>query len=191
MWGKGASHENLRIGHQFGKTVFHLVGLDSSGQVVVRKRCSRTQLFAFTGNLQVQLIGMDACCGVDFLGKTLRAQGHDVRLMPAQYVKPCVKTNKSEYVEAEAIAEAVQRPRMRFADQDGLASCSRPASPPLLGLDLSTVALLLEAVHHRIACWCSDSRKQKTVQIRTTLCPRVTPLYALGVCGDRYWGHTE
>ncbi len=114
MWGKGASHENLRIGHQFGKTVFHLVGLDSSGQVVVRKRCSRTQLFAFTGNLQVQLIGMDACCGVDFLGKTLRAQGHDVRLMPAQYVKPCVKTNKSDYIEAEAIAEAVQRTRMRF-----------------------------------------------------------------------------
>jgi transposase len=102
------------LGIDLGKTVFHLVGLDSSGQVVVRKRCSRTQLLAFTGNLQVQLIGMEACSGAHFLGKALRAQGHDVRLMPAQYVKPYVKTNKSDYIDAEAIAEAVQRPRMRF-----------------------------------------------------------------------------
>jgi transposase len=101
-------------GIDLGKTVFHLIGLDSSGQVVVRKRCSRTQLLAFTGNLQVQLIGMEACSGAHFLGKALRAQGHDVRLMPAQYVKPYVKTNKSDYIDAEAIAEAVQRPRMRF-----------------------------------------------------------------------------
>ena len=102
------------LGIDLGKTVFHLIGLDSSGQVVVRKRCSRTQLLAFTGNLQVQLIGMEACSGAHFLGKALRAQGHDVRLMPAQYVKPYVKTNKSDYIDAEAIAEAVQRPRMRF-----------------------------------------------------------------------------
>jgi transposase len=102
------------LGIDLGKTVFHLVGLDSSGQVVVRKRCSRIQLLAFTGNLQVQLIGMEACSGAHFLGKALRAQGHDVRLMPAQYVKPYVKTNKSDYIDAEAIAEAVQRPRMRF-----------------------------------------------------------------------------
>ena len=102
------------LGIDLGKTVFHLIGLDSSGQVVVRKRCSRTQLLAFTGNMQVQLIGMEACSGAHFLGKALRAQGHDVRLMPAQYVKPYVKTNKSDYIDAEAIAEAVQRPRMRF-----------------------------------------------------------------------------
>src|SRR5271169_950977 len=102
------------LGIDLGKTVFHLVGLDSSGQVVVRKRCSRTQLLAFTGNLQVQLIGMEACSGAHFLGKALRAQGHDVRLMPAQYVKPYVKTNKSDYIDAEAIAEAVARPSMRF-----------------------------------------------------------------------------
>jgi transposase len=102
------------LGIDLGKTVFHLVGLDSSGQVVVRKRCSRKQLLAFTGNLQVQLIGMEACSGAHFLGKALLAQGHEVRLMPAPYVKPYVKTNKSDYIDAEAIAEAVQRPRMRF-----------------------------------------------------------------------------
>src|SRR5665213_3450424 len=89
------------LGIDLGKTVFHLVGLDASGQVVVRKRCSRTQLLTFTANLQVQLIGMEACSGSHFLGR-------------AQYVKPYVKTNKSDYIDAEAIAEAVQRPRMRF-----------------------------------------------------------------------------
>jgi transposase len=68
----------------------------------------------FTANLQVQLIGMEACSGAHFLGRALRGQGHEVRLMPAQYVKPYVQTNKTDYLDAEAIAEAVQRPRMRF-----------------------------------------------------------------------------
>ena len=102
------------LGIDLGKTVFHLVGVDSSGRVVIRKRCSRTQLLVFTANLQVQLIGMEACSGAHFLGRALREQGHEVRLMPAQYVKPYVQTNKSDYLDAEAIAEAVQRPRMRF-----------------------------------------------------------------------------
>ena len=64
--------------------------------------------------MRVQVIGMEACSGSHFLGRALRAQGHEVRLMPAQYVKPYVKTNKSDYIDAEAIAEAVQRPTMRF-----------------------------------------------------------------------------
>jgi hypothetical protein len=102
------------LGIDLGKTVFHLVGLDSTGKVVIRKRCSRRQLLAFTANVQVQLIGMESCSGSHFLGRALRDQGHEVRLMPAQYVKPYVQTNKTDYIDAEAIAEAVQRPRMRF-----------------------------------------------------------------------------
>ena len=102
------------LGIDLGKTVFHLVGLDSTGKVVIRKKCSRRQLLAFTGNLQVELIGMESCSGSHFLGRALREQGHEVRLMPAQYVKPYVQTNKSDFLDAEAIAEAVQRPRMRF-----------------------------------------------------------------------------
>jgi transposase len=102
------------LGIDLGKTVFHLVGLDSTGKVVIRKRCSRRQLLAFTANLQVQLIGMESCSGSHFLGRALRDQGHEVRLMAAQYVKPYVQTNKTDYIDAEAIAEAVQRPRMRF-----------------------------------------------------------------------------
>ena len=102
------------IGIDLGKTVFHLVGLDLRGEVVVRKKFSRTQLLRFTANVHVGLIGMEACGGAHFLGRALREQGHEVRLIPAQYVKPYVKTNKSDYIDAEAIAEAVARPTMRF-----------------------------------------------------------------------------
>src|SRR5216683_1165625 len=102
------------IGIDLGKTVFHLVGLNLRGEVVVRKKFSRLQLLRFTANRQVQLIGMEACGGSHFLGRALREKGHEVRLIPAQYVKPYVKTNKSDYIDAEAIAEAVGRPTMRF-----------------------------------------------------------------------------
>ena len=102
------------IGIDLGKTVFHLVGLNLRGEVVVRKKFSRKQLLHYTANLHVDLIGMEACGGAHFLGRALREQGHEVRLMPAQYVKPFVKTNKNDFIDAEAIAEAVTRPRMRF-----------------------------------------------------------------------------
>ena len=98
------------IGIDLGKTVFHLVGLNVHGEVVVRKKFSRTQLLRYTANVQVTLIGMESCGGAHFLGRALREQGHEVRLIPAQYVKPYVKTNKSDYIDAEAIA----RPTMRF-----------------------------------------------------------------------------
>jgi transposase len=75
------------VGIDLGKTVFNLVGLNAAGETVIRKRCSRKQLLHFTANLRVRLIGMEACCGSHFLGRALRGQGHDVRLMPAQYVK--------------------------------------------------------------------------------------------------------
>jgi transposase len=102
------------VGIDLGKTLFHLVGLDTTGKVVVRRRCSRTQLLAFTANIRVGRIGMEACSGAHFLARALQQQGHEVKLLPAQYVKPYVKTNKSDYIDAEAIAEAVQRPTMRF-----------------------------------------------------------------------------
>ena len=104
------------IGIDLGKTVFHLVGLNPAGEVVVRKKFSRTQLLLlqFFVNVQVDLIGMEACAGSHYLGRALREQGHEVRLMPAQYVKPYVKTNNNDFIDAEAIAEAVCRPSMRF-----------------------------------------------------------------------------
>jgi transposase len=90
------------IGIDLGKTTFQLVGITHRGDVVVRKEFSRIQLLRFTANLKVELIGMEACGGSHFLGRALREQGHEVRLIPAQYVKPYVKTNKSDYIDAEA-----------------------------------------------------------------------------------------
>jgi transposase len=102
------------IGIDLGKTIFHLVGLNRGGEVVIRRKFSRLQLLRFTANLRVRLIGMEACRGSHFLGRSLREQGHEVRLMLARYVKPYVKTNKNDYIDAEAIAEAAGRANMRF-----------------------------------------------------------------------------
>ncbi|HET8668437.1 MAG TPA: IS110 family transposase [Terriglobales bacterium] len=98
------------IGIDLGKTTFHLVALDARGKVLVRKKFSRSQLLTYTANLQHSLIGMEACAGAHFIGAALRNQGHDVRLIPAQFVKPFVKTNKNDFIDAEAVT----RDNMRF-----------------------------------------------------------------------------
>jgi transposase len=105
---------NVRvIGIDLGKTVFHLVGMDDHGNIVLKKRFSRPQLMKFLANVPTCLIGMEASCGCHHVGRSLSAFGHDVRLIPAQFVKPYVKSQKNDYRDAEAIAEAVQRPTMR------------------------------------------------------------------------------
>jgi transposase len=78
------------VGIDLGKTTFHLVALGEAGKVVVRKKFSQRQLLAYTANLQTCLIGLESCSGAHFLGRALRKQGHDVRLIAAQFVKPFV-----------------------------------------------------------------------------------------------------
>jgi transposase len=102
------------LGIDLGKTSFHAVGLDETGEPILRRRFSRTQLLHYSATMAPCLVGLEACCGAHYLGRALRAQGHDVRLMPPQYVRPFVKSHKNDYIDAEAIAEAVQRPTMRF-----------------------------------------------------------------------------
>jgi len=102
------------VGIDLGKTTFHLVALGAAAKIVVRKKFTRKQLLAFTANMPISLIGLEACSGAHFLGRALREQGHDVRLIAGQFVKPFVKSNKNDFVDAEAIAEAVERKNMRF-----------------------------------------------------------------------------
>jgi transposase len=102
------------IGIDIGKTTFHLVGLDKRGAIVLQQKVSRSQLARRLANIPRCLIGMEACSGAHHLGRQLEALGHDVRLIPAQYVKPFLKGHKNDYRDAEAIAEAVQRPTMQF-----------------------------------------------------------------------------
>ncbi len=102
------------IGIDIGKNTFHLVGFDQRGAIVLQQKVSRSQLEHRVANIPRCLIGMEACSGSHHIGRQLAEIGHDVRLIPAQYVKPFLKGHKNEYRDAEAIAEAVQRPTMHF-----------------------------------------------------------------------------
>ena len=102
------------MGIDIGKNSFHVVGLDERGAIVVRQKLSRGQIEARLANMAPCLIGMEACVGAHHLSRKLQAQGHDARLMPAKYVRPYSKGQKNDFRDAEAIAEAVQRPMMKF-----------------------------------------------------------------------------
>src|SRR5437660_6727129 len=102
------------IGIDIGKNSFHLVGHDHRGAIVLRQRWSRGQVEARLANLPPCLIGMEACVGAHHLSRKLQVLGHDARLMPAKYVRPYSKGQKNDFRDAEAIAEAVQRPTMKF-----------------------------------------------------------------------------
>ena len=106
--------EIASVGIDLGKTTFHLVALGERDKLLVRKKFSRAQLLSYTAKMQSSLIGLEACAGSHFIGARLREQGHEVRLIPAQFVKPYRKSNKNDFKDAEAIAEAVQRPTMKF-----------------------------------------------------------------------------
>jgi len=102
------------IGIDIGKNAFHVVGLNDHGAIVLRQKCSRGQIKARLANLPPCLIGMEACVGAHPLCRKLEALGHDARLMPAKYVRSYSKGQKNDFRDAEAIAEAVQRPTMKF-----------------------------------------------------------------------------
>src|SRR5690349_13426439 len=102
------------IGIDIGKNSFHLVGQDRRGAIMLRQKWSRGQVEARLANLPPCLIGMEACVGAHHLSRKLQMLGHDARLMPAKYVRPYSKGQKNDFRDAEAIAEAVQRPTMKF-----------------------------------------------------------------------------
>jgi transposase len=102
------------IGIDLAKTVFQVHGVDERGKVLLRKQLKRKDVAGFFANLEPCLIGMEACGSAHYWGRTLSGLGHTVRLIAPQFVKPYVKTNKSDRNDAEAICEAVGRPSMRF-----------------------------------------------------------------------------
>lgn len=101
-------------GVDLGKNLFHVVGLDERGAVVQRVKFRRDTVLAFFARASPSLVGMEACPGSQWLARKLQAMGHTVRIVPAQFVKPFVKSQKNDTIDAEAIAEAVTRPTMRF-----------------------------------------------------------------------------
>ena len=104
------------LGIDLGKNSCSLAGLDEAGAVVLRRRATREGVLKLAAGLPRCLVAMEACCGAHHIGRVLREQGHEVRLMPPEYVQPYVKAQKNDERDAEAIAEAATRPTMRFVE---------------------------------------------------------------------------
>jgi transposase len=104
------------LGVDLGKNVCSLVGLDASGAVVLRRRVKRERLIGLAAKLPTCIVAMEACCGAHYLGRLFAARGHEVRLMPPEYVRPYVKAQKNDDRDAEVIAEGASRPTMRFVE---------------------------------------------------------------------------
>jgi transposase len=102
------------IGLDIAKSVFQVHGIDTAGQVVIRRQLKRRFVLSFFAKLPACLVGIEACASSHHWSRELQALGHTVRLMPPAYVKPYVKRQKNDCTDAEAICEAVTRPNMRF-----------------------------------------------------------------------------
>lgn len=106
--------EVTAIGLDLAKSVFQVHGVSACGEVVIRRRLRRSEVVGFFEGLSPCVVGVEACATAHHWARTLSAFGHEVRLMPAAYVKPYVKRQKNDMRDAEAICEAVTRPSMRF-----------------------------------------------------------------------------
>jgi len=106
--------EIIRIGMDTSKTVFQVHGVDAVEQPVLRKKLRRRAVLAFFAKLAPTKVGLEACGGAHYWARELKALGHEAVLLPPQYVKPYVRRGKNDAADAEAICEAMSRPRMRF-----------------------------------------------------------------------------
>jgi transposase len=102
------------IGLDLAKNVFQVHGIDREGKVLVRRQLRRAEVIAFFANISPCLVGMEACATAHHWAREIAALGHSVKLIPPAYVQPYVKRGKTDAADAEAIAEAVARPTMRF-----------------------------------------------------------------------------
>ena len=114
--------EVTTIGLDLAKHVFQVHGVDAEGATVLRKQLRRTQVLGFFSRLTPCLVGLEACATAHYWARELAALGHELRVMPAQYVKAYIKRNKHDAADAEAICEAVVRPTMRFVPVKRLTS---------------------------------------------------------------------
>jgi transposase len=104
------------LGIDLGKNSCSVAGMDATGRIVLRRRMQRDSVVKLAAGLPACIMAMEACCGAHHLGRVLQSQGHEVRLMSPEYVRPYVKTQKNDDRDAEAIAEAATRPTMRFVE---------------------------------------------------------------------------
>ena len=129
--GRPSMGQIIRIGVDTSKSVFQLHGVDAAEQPVLRKKLRRRDILAFFAKLEPTRIGMEACGGAHYWARELRRLGHEVVLLPPQYVKPYVQRNKNDAADAEAICEAMSRPRMRFV---AVKTAEQEAAQMLMGM---------------------------------------------------------
>jgi transposase len=158
------------IGIDIGKNSFHVVGHDARGAIVLRQKWSRGQVEARLANIPPCLIGMEACVGAHHLSRKLASLGHDARLMPAKYVRPYSKGQKNDFNDAEAIAEAVQRPTMKFVatkteeqldlqalhrvrERESVSQCESVETIRNTSKHQAAAARSLQALSRRVAPW--------------------------------------
>ena len=102
------------VGLDIAKSAFHLYAVNKMGRYMKKKQLKRKQVLPYLARLEPCVIAMEACGGANYWAREMKDLGHEVKLIAPQYVKPYVKGNKNDYNDAEAIAEAAQRPTMRF-----------------------------------------------------------------------------
>jgi transposase len=105
------------VGIDIGKDVFHLVGFNADGEIVLRRKIKRLALTSTFDKLPRCIVGLEACMSAHFVSRTLRAMGFEPRIIPAIYVRPFNKGQKNDYNDAEAIAEAALRPNLRTVSE--------------------------------------------------------------------------
>ena len=137
------------IGLDLAKSIFHVVCRDERGNMVNKRMLKRRQMLTFFAQMEQCLIGMEACAGAHYWARQLKVLGHEVKLIPAQYVKAYVHGNKNDYNDALAISEAVTRPHLRFV------SVKTPEQQDVQAL-------------HRL--------RERSVQARTALCNQIRGL---------------
>jgi transposase len=152
----------MTIGLDIAKSVFQVHGVDAVGQVVIRRKLTRGRVLGFFENLPRCLVGIEACSSSHYWARELTARGHDVRLLPAQYVKPYLKRQKNDAADAEAICEAVTRPTMRFVpvkspEQQSVMMLHRSGVTQLSNCSSSSTTITTRGYRltHGYACACS------------------------------------
>ncbi len=118
------------IGIDLGKNSFHIHCQEKHGNPLLRKKFSRTQLTQFLATCQPCIVAMESCAGAHFIARHISQLGHQVKLISPQFVRPLVKSNKNDFIDAEAICEAASRPSMRFVtprteDQQAMSALHR------------------------------------------------------------------
>jgi len=165
--------EITTIGLDLAKHVFQVHGIDAQGTTVLRKRLRRGQVLAFFSRIPRCVVGLEACATAHYWARELGALGHEVRLMPAQYVKAYIKRNKHDAADAEAICEAVERPTMRFVP----VKTAEQQATALLHRGREQLVRSVAALERQLLAW----HKTNPVSQRLASIPGIGPIIATAI----------